>query len=40
MLQGTLVRLRAQTRDDLPRLCEFNNGLIMGLLRAEWQGQA
>lgn len=31
MLQGRLVRLRAPTRDDLPRLCEFNNDLEVEL---------
>ena len=27
MIQGTNVLLRAMTRDDLPRLCEFNNDI-------------
>lgn len=31
MLQGKRVRLRAMTRDDLPRLCEFNNDVEVEL---------
>lgn len=31
MLQGNLVRLRAMTREDLPRLCAFNNDLEVEL---------
>lgn len=31
MLQGHLVRLRAMTREDLLRLCEFNNDLEVEL---------
>ncbi len=31
MLQGKLVRLRALARDDLPRLCAFNNDLEVEL---------
>ncbi|MCB0129847.1 MAG: GNAT family N-acetyltransferase, partial [Caldilineaceae bacterium] len=31
MLQGARVRLRAMERDDLPRLCQFNNDLAVEL---------
>lgn len=31
MLNGPRVRLRAITRDDLPRMCEFNNDLAVEL---------
>ena len=31
MLQGKLVLLRAMTRDDLPRLCTFNNDIAVEL---------
>jgi len=31
MLQGPRVRLRSISRDDLPRLCEFNNDLAVEL---------
>ncbi|MBI3409150.1 MAG: GNAT family N-acetyltransferase [Planctomycetes bacterium] len=31
MLQGPRVRLRSIARDDLPRLCEFNNDLAVEL---------
>lgn len=31
MLQGERIRLRAISRDDLPRLCEFNNDLVVEL---------
>ena len=31
MLQGKLVTLRAMTREDLPRLCAFNNDIAVEL---------